>query len=170
MSKAKTLGIILLLIAGGTSFAHAQTLIQKRIAEQATELMDADSKDVTDRRIDLMKAALQLTPEQEKLWGPVEQAIRARADYRYARLQEASAPKAESRDIIDLMHARAKNMEARGQNLEKLADAWQPLYQTLKPDQKKRMAMLTLLAFREARDAAEERRMQMEDQVDSFEY
>jgi len=31
--------------------------------------------------------------------------------------------------------------------------AWQPLYQTLKPDQKKRMAFLTLLVLRDISDA-----------------
>ena len=39
----------------------------------------ADRNNLTDMRIDLVKAALQLTPEQEKLWPPVETAIRAGA-------------------------------------------------------------------------------------------
>ena len=45
----------------------------------------ADRNNLTDMRIDLVKAALHLTPEQEKLWPPVESAIRARAEDRKAR-------------------------------------------------------------------------------------
>ena len=36
-------------------------------------------------RIDLVKAALQLTPDQQKYWPAVENAIRARAEDRKAR-------------------------------------------------------------------------------------
>ena len=43
-------------------------------------------KVLTDARIGIVKAALQLTPEQEKLWPPVEEAIRARAEARYNRM------------------------------------------------------------------------------------
>ena len=41
---------------------------------------------MSDMRIDLVKAALQLTPDQEKYWPAVESAIRARAEDRKARL------------------------------------------------------------------------------------
>jgi len=37
-------------------------------------------------RIDLVKAALQLTPDQQKYWPAIESAIRARAEDRKARL------------------------------------------------------------------------------------
>jgi hypothetical protein len=47
--------------------------------------------------------------------------------------------------------------------LKKLADAWQPLYQTLSPDQKRRMALLTIFTIREMRNAVEQRRLQSED-------
>ena len=51
------------------------------------------------------------------------------------------------------MRRRADALERRGADLKRLADAWQPLYQTLKPDQKKRMAFLTLLVLRDISDA-----------------
>ena len=40
----------------------------------------------TDRRIEVLKLALQLKPDQEKYWPPVEEAIRARAMARRQRL------------------------------------------------------------------------------------
>ena len=42
-------------------------------------LTAGDVSALTDARINLVKAALQLTPEQEKLWPAVEGAIRTRA-------------------------------------------------------------------------------------------
>ena len=45
---------------------------------------------------------------------------------------------------------------------KKLGDAWQPLYQTVNPDQKRRMAVLTIYVLREMRSAAEQRRLQTE--------
>jgi hypothetical protein len=49
---------------------------------------------------------------------------------------------------------------------KKVADAWQPLYHTLTPDQKRRMAALALFVLRDLRDAVEHRRLQFEDSDD----
>jgi hypothetical protein len=54
----------------------------------------------------------------------------------------------------------------RAADLNRLADAWQPLYQTLDPEQKRRLAFLAVLAVREMRDAVEERRLRSEDDND----
>jgi len=65
----------------------------------------ADRNNLTDMRIDLVKAALQLTPEQEKLWPPVESAIRARAEDRKARvakLQETVGRRADESRVETL--------------------------------------------------------------------
>jgi hypothetical protein len=50
-------------------------------------------------------------------------------------------------------------LEQRGTNLKRLADAWQPLYQTLNPDQKQRMRLLAMHVVREVRGAVERHRM-----------
>jgi len=39
---------------------------------------------LTDTRVELVKAALQMTPDRQKLWPPVEEAIRARSAMRQA--------------------------------------------------------------------------------------
>ena len=49
-------------------------------------LSQAEFKMLTDIRVGVIKAALQLTPEQEKLWPALNEAIRARAEARYRRL------------------------------------------------------------------------------------
>src|SRR5262245_15538726 len=105
-----------------------------------------DFKVLTDARIGIVKAALQLTPEQEKLWPPVEEAIRARAEARYNRMVAVGEKLSQQEDLnpVELMRGRADAMADRAANLKKLADAWEPLYQTLNPDQKGRMRLLMM--------------------------
>jgi hypothetical protein len=67
------------------------------------------------------------------------------------------------RNPVDFLHRRADALAQRAADLKKLADAWQPLYQTLNPDQKRRMAFLTIFVLQEMRDALEQRRILSED-------
>jgi hypothetical protein len=126
-------------------------------------LSTADVTALTDARINLVKAALQLTPDQEKYWPAIEEAIRARAKDRQARLQNVEARVTElrskspvealrDRNPVDFLHRRAEVLAQRAADLKKLADAWQPLYPTLSQEQKRRMAALTIFVFREMRD------------------
>jgi len=50
--------------------------------------------------------------------------------------------------------------------LNKLAEAWQPLYKTLSPEQKQRMVALAVFVLRDMSDAVEHRRMQSADDDD----
>ena len=52
------------------------------------------------------------------------------------------------RNPIDFLHRRADTLAQRAADLKKLADAWEPLYQTLTPDQKRRMAFGTFIVLR----------------------
>jgi hypothetical protein len=125
----------------------------------------ADLKSLTDMRVGVVKAALQLTPEQEKLWPPVEEAIRARAKNRVARLERltelydnaSTGAAIGERNPLDIMQRRANLLVQRGTDLEKVVDAWQPLYKTLSQDQKRRMAFVSMVALRGMRDAIERR-------------
>ena len=137
-------------------------------------LSTADVTALTDARINLVKAALQLTPDQEKYWPAIEEAIRARAKDRQARLQNVEARITElrskspvealrDRNPVDFLQRRAEALTQRAAGLKKLADAWQPLYPTLSQEQKRRMAALTIFVFREMRDGLEQRRLQSED-------
>jgi hypothetical protein len=67
------------------------------------------------------------------------------------------------RNPIDFMHRRANALAQRATDLDKLADAWQPLYSTLTPEQKKRMGLLAITVLREMRTGVEERRVQSQD-------
>jgi flagellar biosynthesis regulator FlaF len=50
--------------------------------------------------------------------------------------------------------------------LDKLAEAWQPLYNTLSKEQRQRMAALAIFVVREMSDAVERRRAQFQDNED----
>jgi hypothetical protein len=53
---------------------------------QQPSLSKSDWNTLTNERIAIVKGALQLTPEQQKYWPAVEEAIRARAQMRQQRL------------------------------------------------------------------------------------
>jgi len=54
----------------------------------------------------------------------------------------------------------------RSTDLKNLANAWEPLYKTLTPEQKKRMATLTLFVLRDLREDREHLRLQAEEEED----
>ena len=132
-------------------------------------LSAADLNALTTARINIIKAALQMTPEQEKNWPAVEAAIRARLNDRRARVAGAEGTVGQARanpvealrdrNPVEFMHRRADALAQRAADLKKEADAWQPLYQTLTPDQKRRMGELALVVIHEARDRLEQRRL-----------
>ena len=74
------IGTVAALFIVGAPMAHAQ---QAAPAPGGTpdsgRLNQAEFKMLTDIRVGVIRAALQLTPEQEKLWPAVEEAIAASA-------------------------------------------------------------------------------------------
>jgi hypothetical protein len=67
------------------------------------------------------------------------------------------------RNPIEFLHRRSDVLAQRAADLKKLADAWQPLYQTLSPDQRRRMGFLAVYVLRELRDGLEQRRLRFEE-------
>jgi LTXXQ motif family protein len=127
-------------------------------------LTSADIHALIDARIGLVKAALQLTPDQARHWQPLEQAMRERAEARVHRIGRlmALAEQAGERKFnpVELMRGHAENLSERGASLKKVADAWQPLYQTLNADQKERLRLLAMNVVREIREAVRDRRIE----------
>jgi zinc resistance-associated protein len=64
-----------------------------------------------------------------------------------------------------MLNARADALTQRAAGLKKLADAWQPLYQTLDATQKQRMRILLVAFHHEMKDAVESR-MEIEEEVE----
>ena len=80
--KAIAAGLAALFVAV-SPLAHAQTAT----VGIAGRLSQVDMNALTDARIAIVKATLQLTSDQEKFWPPIEQAIRQRAKDRQERLE-----------------------------------------------------------------------------------
>ena len=169
MMKIVAIGTTALLLAA-PSIASAQT----PSPAMSEKLNAVDRSTLMDMRIDLTKAALQLTPDQEKLWPPVESAIRARAEDRKARvakISETVGRRADqnaveimrNRDPIAFLQRRSEALAQRSADLDKLAEAWQPLYKTLSPQQRQRMGALAVLVLHDMSDIVERRRAQAED-------
>jgi hypothetical protein len=162
-----TAGILTALLVTGSSLVYAQTPSSTAGMQDRPRLSQSDLKALTDARVAVVKAALQLTPEQEKYWPALEEAIRARSTTRQQRLA-ALAEKLRGQpanvDPAELLRERADNLIQRGTELKKLVDAWQPLWQTLNTDQKERMRILARGVLRLVWNAVEERRMGMEEE------
>jgi zinc resistance-associated protein len=107
----------------------------------------ADIKAFTDARVAGLKAGLQLTPDQEKNWAPVEQAIREMAQARQARMEQWRT-QGRSQDTIAKMRSRADALVERASGLKKLADASEPLYRSLTDEQKHRLRFLIEAALK----------------------
>lgn len=91
-------------------------------------------------RIASIHAGLGLNADQEKLWPPVESAVRDMAKS----MGEAwdKAREEQPKDPIEGMKRRAEGQIARGEAMKKVADAAAPLYATLTTEQKDRLPRL----------------------------
>lgn len=107
-----------------------------------------DAQAFTDAHVAALKAGLQLTPDQQKNWPPVETAIRDLAKQRQDRMAQRRELMREARnepgqrDGIALLRRQADAMTERANGLKRLADAAEPLYKTLDDGQKRRLAVL----------------------------
>lgn len=105
-------------------------------------LSPEDRAAFTDARIAALRAGLKLTPDQEKLWPPVEAAIRDLAKQRDAQRAARSERGRMVDDAPGALRGMADAATARGEALRKLADATTPLFATLDDGQKRRAMML----------------------------
>jgi LTXXQ motif family protein len=104
-----------------------------------------------DARIAAVHAGLKLTAEQEKLWPPVEAAVREFAKLRIDRANARMNPRRDDSsqqkpdDPVSRLREHADNMAASAAAMKKIAEAADPLYKTLDDGQKRRLAILTHL-------------------------
>src|SRR4029078_9472540 len=95
-------------------------------------------------RIAAVHAGLKLNADQEKLWPPVEAAVREFAKLRIDRANAGmNAQKDDSQqkpdDPVTRLRERADNMATTAAAMKKIADAADPLYKTLDDIQKHRL-------------------------------
>lgn len=158
--RAITTGLAAALVLAGSSVVLADDTSTTAAIDNNGTLNQVDFKILTDARIGVLRAVLQLTPEQQQYWPAIEEAIRARAEARYRRLTTLAglAQQRGDSDPLALIRTRADSLQQRAAGLKRLADAWQPLYQTLSADQKIRMRVVTARVIGGLRQAIEDRR------------
>ena len=145
MKKILLAGVAAIAIAG-SSLAYAQHHEWFHHARMSPE----DRAAFADARIAAVKAGLKLTPDQEKLWPPVEVAVRdfakLRIDRANARMnaeKDGSSDAQKPDDPVGRLRARADRMATTAAVLKRIADAADPLYKTLDDGQKRRLKVLT---------------------------
>ena len=145
MKKFAIAGIAALAIAG-SSAVYAQ---HRPWFHHHERLSSEDRAAFTDARIAAVKAGLKLNADQEKLWPPVEAAVRDFAKLRIDRANaRMNAERDDSKDSqrpdpVTRLRDRAETMATTAAAMKKIADAADPLYKTLDDGQKRRLAMLT---------------------------
>jgi hypothetical protein len=148
MRKFAIAGVAALAIAGSTA-VYAQHSSWFREHMQHMRMSPEDRAAFADARIAAVHAGLKLTPDQEKLWPPVEAAVRdlvkLRIDRANARMkaQDDAKDQQMADDPVARLRERADVMATSAAALKKIADAADPLYKTLDDGQKRRLTLLT---------------------------
>jgi len=146
MKKIILASLAALTIAGSTA-VYAQ---QRPWRHHHVRVNPEDRAALADARIAAVKAGLKLTPDQEKLWPPVETAVRDfaklridRANARMTAREDGAEKSSTAADPVARLKTRADDMATTAAALKKIADAADPLYKTLDEGQKRRLAVLT---------------------------
>jgi LTXXQ motif family protein len=140
-------------------YAFAPTAVSAQNNQQPARAGQwaADQQTMLDAKLAGMKAGLQLTPDQEKLWAPFESAVKDAAKARVdAMSQMAQArQRGERMTPIDHLEAIADRLSRGAGDIRKIADAAKPLYASLDDSQKRRFGVLGRLLTPERAQAAE---------------
>jgi LTXXQ motif family protein len=100
-----------------------------------------ERKAFIDARVAAVKDGLDLTPEQERHWPRLEQALRDVTEARLERL-ESWPGRAASEDPLEIVREQASALSEHADELKKLVSAAEPLYGTLSDGQKHRLFAL----------------------------
>jgi zinc resistance-associated protein len=129
----------------GGSFAVADDSAQR---EDHDRFSPEDRAAFLDARIAALKAGLELNAEQEKNWAPLESAMRDVAKQRAERVAAWKEHRDDNQDgdaeisPVDRLVRASERLSARAADLQKLAAAAKPLYDSLDDGQKRRFAVL----------------------------
>jgi hypothetical protein len=150
MRKFAIAGVAALAIAASTAVYAQHRWFHDHMGY--TRMSPEDRAAMADAKIAAVHAGLKLSADQEKLWPPVESAVRDlvkiridRAKAREAAREAAAAKPDEAKQVdpVTRLRNRAERMAVTATALKKIADAADPLYKTLDDGQKRRLAMLT---------------------------
>lgn len=146
--KKSILAVTTAVIVAGSAATYAvaqQPPAPKPGMEDQWRPSPADRAAFAGAHVAALHAGLALTPEQEKLWPPVESVLKDLAQKREARMEERRIEREKDRadkqppDAMMRLRKGADFMTETGADLKRLADAAQPLYDKLDDSQKDRL-------------------------------
>ena len=129
-----------------TALLAAPAMAQAPAAPQANDspppivdlYTDDDAQAALDARLIALKTVIRLTPDQEKLWTPVEAAIRQAS--KNASDRAAQRAKAEAaQDFLDVLERLADAEVARANDVKSVVAAAKPLVASLSTEQQRRI-------------------------------
>ena len=135
-------------LVGGTYAAADDSQQQQNRFSPEGRFSPEDRAAFLDARIAALKAGLELNADQTKLWAPFESTVRDLAKARAARFaewrqrRENGGDQAAEVNPIDRLTRISERLSARAADLQKLAAAAKPLYDSLDDGQKRRFAVL----------------------------
>lgn len=129
-----------------TTLLAAPAVAQSPAAPQANDApppmvdlyTDDDAQATLDARLIALKTVIRLTPDQEKLWTPVEAAIRQASKNAAARASERAKAEA-AQDFLDVLERLADAEVARANDLKSVVAAAKPLVASLSAEQQRRI-------------------------------
>ena len=167
MKKALLAGVAILAIAGSTAVYAQHRGDDGPGRHHHMRMNPEDRAAFMDSRIAAVKAGLKLTPDQDKLWPPLETAVRdfakLRIDRANARMDARKDDRSDDRKVdrdakrddrgadfnpVERLRDRADRMGETSAALKKIAEAADPLYKTLDDSQKRRLSVLTRMEGR----------------------
>ncbi|MBF9235170.1 Spy/CpxP family protein refolding chaperone [Microvirga alba] len=138
---AGTLLVGTLLATGGVAMAQRGAMHPDGMGPMG-RLSPEDMDAFRDAHIAALHAGLKLSPDQEKLWPPVEEAIRNLAKLHRDHMKMMQEGNVADEDTPRRIRALADRMSQGADALRKLSDAAAPLYATFDDAQKRRLRFL----------------------------
>jgi hypothetical protein len=165
MKKALIIAAVAVVAVGGSAIAYKAYARHDGWGHGRwhRQLSASDMSAYADARIAALKAGLTLNAEQEKFWPPVESTLKELTKKRIDRVEQFRAERQARRDQaerqdqaaprelpnpIERMRKGADRLAEGGADLKRLADATEPLYQSLDEAQKRRFNVLAHAGMR----------------------
>ena len=131
-----------LAIASVTGAALLAMPVMAQTKEQAAKPPAADAAtsnkpETVEQRITTLKAALKITPDQEKKWDGVAQAMRENASRMEKLVAEKRKIAPDKTTAVDDLKTYQEFTETRLDGLKHLTSAFKSLYDSMSPEQKK---------------------------------
>lgn len=130
-------------LGAGTAVAAPTAQSETTASPAAAGQMAGVRAVLQDARLAGMKAALKLTPDQEKNWTPFEAAVRDSYTQRN-RIMGTTREAIAKDDPVQLLNTLSDDASQGAAQMKKVADAAKPLYDSLTPTQKQTFGPLLL--------------------------